>query len=72
MMEYLKESTTVDSRRVAHSLTLKDFVRGFMFPIEFLSNPTIVEDFKQEHKAQTYIRAHHHAFDCDPIYGEVR
>lgn len=61
VMEDLKV-VLIDNRRVAGSLMPNEVVGCFTFPTFPLSNPTIIDYFKQERKAQTYIRVHHRTF----------
>lgn len=60
-MEDLKV-VLMDNGRVASSLTPNEVVGCFTFPTFPLPNPTVIDYFKQERKAQTYIRVHHCAF----------
>lgn len=43
-----------------------EVVRGFAFLSLPLMNSNIIDDFKNECKALTYIWVHHRAFGCDP------
>lgn len=71
-MEDLKEAVVTESERATSSLTLREVAGVFNF-LSFLSvNPTIVDDFRQEHKVYTYIRVHHHAFVCNPTNDKIR
>lgn len=72
VLENSKKEVVVGDGRIVGSLDLREVAKGFVFPTLPMINSTDVVNFKKERKAHTYVRVHHHAFGCDPIYGEVK
>lgn len=70
-MEDLMEGVFVGDGRMVGILDLREVAKGLDFSTLHMMNPTVVGDFKHEHKAQNYFRIHQHAFGCDPINSEV-
>lgn len=71
VMKDLKEEVVDADRRMVGSLDMKKVARGFSFYVLPLTNPVVIDDFKQEHKTKTYITVHLHAFDFDPTDNEI-
>lgn len=69
--EILEGKVAVEDKRVDGIFTLKEVVRSFAFHALLLKDSTMVDDFKQECKVQTYIRVHRHAFGCYPVDNKV-
>lgn len=71
-MEYINDVAMVDNGTEAGSLAPRQVDGGFTFPTLILTNPIVVDDFKQDHNAFTYIKVHHCAFDCDTTNEKVK
>lgn len=70
-MENSKGDIIVKDEWVVVGLDPRDIIKGFPFPILCLKNLVDTSDFKQERKAQTFIREPQRDFGYDPTNNEV-
>lgn len=71
VMEGLQEEVVDEDERMVGSLDPREVCSDFIFSTLPPLNSTVVDDFQQEPKTQTYIRAHRRAFDFNSTNNKV-